>query len=427
MKKLSPLIFLAFLMSACTTPVNPDFLTMSEKYSQILVQYQIDTLAANIIRTSRDEPLSFLDMPNISGSGNVSQSLSNSLSFQGVSIGAPTLYGGSLSSLSNSYSLSWGNSFSFSQSSLDNSAFWKAFLQPVKPDALYFFIHNHIPNELLFHLTVGEIVISYPDGSKKAFYNNPLSSEYAQFQNEAQKLLALGITVEEYEPGPSVGSAKPKAIAKESTPSKVTPTESYTLPPQGVDGIVKPPPGFKASAPSSDPQMSATSNVGGSNAKYRICLGDLKKAEQITKEYGSDVLCHSPYLSKKIKTPQEKAKEPTFSIYIRSARTMFDYLGQVAYAQQRDKDPFLVTIPPSSGTINKKAGQDNAYALLIFNKNKPAFDDFSSVSISNGNQYTIPRENSGYSTLTINLLAQFMGLVKSPASIPASNIGILIR
>jgi hypothetical protein len=44
---------------------------MSRKYAIILEQYQIDMIFTNIVRSSLDRPLSFLDMPNITGTGSV--------------------------------------------------------------------------------------------------------------------------------------------------------------------------------------------------------------------------------------------------------------------------------------------------------------------------------------------------------------------
>jgi len=428
MKKNYFLALVLLCLTACTTPVNPDFLAMSKKYSQILVQYQVDQIATNIIRTSREEPLSFLDMPNINGSGNVSQSVSNSASLSGVSIGQPTLYGGSLTSLSASYSLSWGNSFSFSQASLDNSAFWKAFLQPIKPESISYFLKHNIPIELLFNLTVDAIQIDYPDGSVKKYFNDPLSPQFKEFENEAKKLIGYGITVEEVSAETktySQNTRQPKSERPDNFPSNGVdrmPTSADRLPPGGVDGIVTPRTYSSYSTYSSYRESDESS----SRTKFRICLGNMTKEAEIVKSYGSEILCHSPNKLKKTLSSSDRLKEPSLRLYIRSTKSVFDYLGEVTYAQTRQKDPFILNVTPSTNRHSKNANQQNENAILVFNVNQPAFDDFASVTISNGNVYTIPRENSGYSTLTINLLAQLVSVVKSPASIPYSP-GILIK
>ena len=281
MKKIALLALMPLYLTACTTPVNPDFLAMSKKYSQILVQYQVDQIATNIVRTAREEPLSFLDMPNINGSGNVSQSVSNSASLSGVSIGQPTLYGGSLTSLSASYSLSWGNSFSFSQASLDNSTFWKAFLQPIKPESLSYFLKHNIPNELLFNLTVDSIQVDYPDGSQKRYRNDPLSPQFNEFQNEAKKLIGYGITVEEVSTDTKIDPQKIRQ-SKNDRPDNFPPngvdrmpTSADRLPPGGVDGIVTP----RTYSPYSTYSSYRGPDENSSRTKFRICLGNLKKED----------------------------------------------------------------------------------------------------------------------------------------------------
>jgi hypothetical protein len=163
-----------------------------------------------------------------------------------------------------------------------------------------------------------------------------------------------------------------------------------------------------------------------SSTKFRICLSNLKKKTEITKIYGSEILCDSPYKKKGSLSASERLKEPTLRLNVRSTRGVFDYLGEITYAQTRQKDPIIVTINPIRDRQSKHSNQQNANAILVFNINTPAFDDFAAVTITNGNVYTIPRENSGYSIATINLLGQLVSIVKSPGSIPYSP-GILLR
>jgi hypothetical protein len=76
MRKIYQYLFCAsaLAMTGCTSPVTPDFMEMSTKYSNLLETYQINMMLTNIMRASFQEPLSFLDMPNINGSGSVTNS-----------------------------------------------------------------------------------------------------------------------------------------------------------------------------------------------------------------------------------------------------------------------------------------------------------------------------------------------------------------
>lgn len=412
------------LLSACTTPVNPDFLAMSKKYSEILVQYQIDSIFANIVRSTRDEPLSFLDMPNINGSGNVNQTVNVSANLTGISTNMVNMVG-NVQSASPSYNLSWGNSFNFTQSSLDNSAFWRAFLEPIKPEVFPYFLHNYVPSELLFSLIVEEIVVTSPNGSKKKFINNPLLPNYSEFQNEMYKLFSYGLTVEAVVPLKS-SLTRQTARNNQDSFSRFGRDREISSMPQAP---MLYPPALNQTGDGSSPFYDSRmygNNLFTQAPTYRVCLGNLKKEVEIKNLYGSEILCSSPYRVKKSLTAIQKAKEPGIYFYQRSAKTMYDFLGQVALAQTREKDPYIVEIRPQVDTFNKNADKPNAYAILIFNKNNPTENDFAKLQLLDGTIFSIPRENSGYSTLTINLLSQFQVLAKSPGSIPASP-GILLR
>jgi hypothetical protein len=163
-------LFSLLFLAGCTTPMTPDFSAMSKKYANILEQYQIDMIFTNIIRSSLDRPLSFLDMPNITGTGSIVTIPSVSTSFLGMgSMYVPTNLNGALASVAPSLSMQVGNSFNFSQASLDNSLFWKSFLAPIDLQTSQYFIHNHIPKELIFSLILDEIIITSPDGKQKTF------------------------------------------------------------------------------------------------------------------------------------------------------------------------------------------------------------------------------------------------------------------
>lgn len=126
LKRIFAATFVALTVGGCTTPVTPDFTEMSANYAGILEQYQLNSILINIVRASNERPLSFLDIPSINGSGSVttSPSISGSMNgFIGGLAGGPA----GIASISPSLNLSFGNSFNFSQSSLDNATFLRGF------------------------------------------------------------------------------------------------------------------------------------------------------------------------------------------------------------------------------------------------------------------------------------------------------------
>jgi hypothetical protein len=118
------------------------------------------------------------------------------------------------------------------------------------------------------------------------------------------------------------------------------------------------------------------------------------------------------------KSSANLAKEPQTAFTFRSVKDIYDFLGQVTDAQLANP-PYLVTLLPSENTIAKRSTESNRYALLVVNRNKDG-ETFSAMEALNSKTYSIPSENNGYSTLVINILAQFQGLAKSPGSIPSS-------
>ena len=107
--------------------------------------------------------------------------------------GGPT----GITSISPSLNLSFGNSFNFSQSSLDNATFLMGFLSPIPIGNAKFFISDNLPREVMFSLVISAIEIKQADGKSVKYINNPLLPEYPQFQAELYKLLSYGLTVEE--------------------------------------------------------------------------------------------------------------------------------------------------------------------------------------------------------------------------------------
>ena len=133
------------VLSACGSATTPDFSQMSAKYANILEQYQINMIFQNIVRSSENRPVSFLDMPSITGSGSISNSPSVSGLFTGGIIPANATYlpiNGGLANIAPSTTFTVNNTFNFSQSSLDNAVFWKGYLNILPIQTVKYFEHT---------------------------------------------------------------------------------------------------------------------------------------------------------------------------------------------------------------------------------------------------------------------------------------------
>jgi hypothetical protein len=315
-----------------------------------------------------------------------------------------------INSISPGLSLSFGNSFNFSQSSLDNATFLRGFLSPIPVETAKFFISDNLPREVMFSLVIAAIEIKQPDGKSVKYINNPLLPEYPEFKAELYKLLSYGLTVDQVqeEPkkaAPHVNGAEPRF------PQPGNPFPSY-------------------------PGMGSYGGMGGSyggmggmggmygqyqpQTQYKVCVDQNKFANFVKQEFSPGIFCRAS-----AESTNKKGSKAELILTIRSTHSVFEFLGQVVAAQNQAV-PYMVTLPPSDSTRPRKAGQENQYALLVVRKNDPSSKSFASIKNLDGDVYSIPSESNGYSAMVIRIISQLLSLNKIPGSIPSSP-GILLR
>lgn len=394
LKKLFICLSVVFSFAGCTTPVTPDFTEMSANYASILEQYQLNSILINIIRASKERPLSFLDIPSINGSGNVSTSPSLSASLNGFVGGLPGGIAG-VTNINPSLSLSFGNSFNFSQSSLDNATFLRGFLSPIPIETAKFFISDNLPREVMFSLVIAAIEVKQPDGKSVKYINNPLLPEYHEFKAELYKLLSYGLTVDQVQDE----IKRPPMPSSRSTGGHLPNNLSFG---GGYGGMI-------SAYGQSQPQT-----------QYKVCVDENKFANFVKQEFSPGIFCRASTVSTNKKGPKAE-----LILTIRSTHSVFEFLGHVVAAQNQAV-PYMVTLPPSDTTRPRKVGQENQYALLVVNKNQDNTKNFASVKNLDGDIYSIPAENNGYSPMVIRIISQLLSLNKIPGSIPSSP-GILLR
>lgn len=401
-----PALVLALTLGGCGSTGAPDFGQMSAKYANILEQYQINMIFQNILRSSDNRPVSFLDMPTINGSGSITTNPYASAFFSGGIIPYNASYlpiNGGLNSVTPGVSLSIGNTFNFTQSSLDNAVFWKGYLNELPIEMVKYFEHNHIPKEVLLSLVVDEIVITKPNGESVTLINNPLRPDHPEFQKHLYKLISYGL-----------GAYLVDTSQKIGTPLSVTNLRSTfgenAFEAMKDSGIV-----LQKVSGSSELKFQAVQV----SKKYKLCINSNKYENFVRQEYGDDIFCEETLAQAINKPSAQKKLQPRLTIRIRSTNNIFEYLGQVVKAQLAE-NPYMVTLPPTATTFSSKTNSANEYAMFVVYKNQSTPRPFSSIESLDGNTYSIPSENNGYSPLAIKLLSQFMSLQKIPGSIPAS-------
>ena len=392
---MAPVVFCA----GCTAPYTPDFSGMSASYAQTVEQYQINSILMNIDRAAGERPLSFLDIPSITGTGSVTNAPTLSAVFSNAVPGVTGVLAGSLASVTPATTLTIGNSFNFTQSSLDNATFWTGFLTPISLDIAKFFSRHHLPKALIFTLLVDSIEIKDPDGKAHFYYNNPELHTFGQFQENLHKLIRYGLDVDAVD------------IAVNSGPAK---TEKELLDAYGRN--------YRSALMQSGIELRVLSE--GNPRKYQpvkftksyqlgLKTNEYRNFAQL--EFDKTLFCEDPG---PIDFGGDKRKT-SFTLTLRSTRDIFDFLGQVVYVQHRAKDPYLVTITPEETAAGRKEGQSRQHAILVVEKNASG-PNFASIRSLDGNRYSIPAENNGYSTRVMNLVSQLLTLNKVAGSVPPS-------
>ena len=394
------------ILGACSSPTTPDFSQMSAKYANILEQYQINMIFQNIIRSSENRPVSFLDMPSINGSGSITVNPYASALFSGGILPYNASYlpiNGGLSTITPGVSLSVGNTFNFTQSSLDNAVFWKGYLNQIPIQMVKYFEHDHIPREVILSLIISQLEITEPNGKNTVLTNNPLRPDYPQFQKQLYALVNAGLGAYLIDTSAKLGPP----VTVDQMRSRFGETSLEKMKEAGI--VMK----QISSGPNYLYQPLQVSK------EYKLCLNKNLYSNFVAQPNDKGWYCQESYNIDDAKKAAPGKSQPSLIVSIRSTNNIFEFLGHVVRAQLEDP-PYMLTLPPTDTTFSMNRAGKNQYALFVTDKNKDTPRPFSSIESLNGNTYSIPSEDNGYSALSIKLLAQFMSLQKIPGSIPPS-------
>ena len=363
-------------------------------------------------------PLSFLDIPSVIGTGNITETAGLSGLFYSNSAGGGLsgIFSAATGSYTNpSLGLSLGKSFNFTQSSLANAQFQKEFMSTIPIETINFFARHHIPPELIFSLTIDRIEVLKPDGTTQMLFNNPTSPSFTEFQTLIRHLIQNGLTTEivitENAIGPALDLNKMGATLPQTILQYVGSKNSNRLDLKPVSG--------------KNPDLyQFTQEV----ATARLCFAAYRNIQAIKQEFGESMLCQNPLGTAKQKTERlgitgtlsPNKDKTSLAFKIRSNRDVYQFLGEVLNAQIQAMPRMTYLEPTAISTQQKKSLNEEKVPLFVVNKNAPSGTKSIASIEYDGDTYSIPTENNGYSALVINVLSQFLNLNKISGSIPAS-------
>jgi hypothetical protein len=412
--RIIPLVLTALLTGCAGMTGSTSFSAMSSAYREVLEQYGNDNILLNVVRSSKSMPVSFLDMPSVVGSGNVSNSANLNLSIAAKNPGSlPGFFSAAPGSGSSTgASLSVSNSFNFTQSSLDNSNFMVSFLSDMKPEVVANLYNSQSNRSVIFSLVIESIELHDPSGAiASRFENNPYSPDYEKFQLALYSLVRGGLDVEQTVASMPLSAPMDAAEVNRNLMAIAAATAipgTVLMPAQLANGT----PGFQLAkmAPSA-----------------QICLSKVYADEILPFKLNPSSYCKSILgggVSKtetdtKVSTDDRPAR--LLVLKLRSVSNVFEFLGAVVNLQNQEKPVYVKIVPDIA--LDPKATKEEilskATPLLLVNKGAPKGVPVASVKYQ-GEEYSIPKDSLGYSNQVLVLVSQMLTLTKVPGSIPLS-------
>lgn len=417
------------LISGCAATGSNSFKEMSSAYREVVEQYSNDNILLNIVRVSNNMPMSFLDIPSVVGSGTVSQNASLSAQiFSGNPSSFPGYFSAANTSTDTSNSsagigLSINNSFSFTQSSLDNSSFMTSFYREIPLDILDFRGTERLrPRAIDFMLAIDSIHGINKDGviQFKA-ENDPLSKDYDNFQSIFRILLELGLRVEKITKKTPIG---PAIEASKSGPSNLTDSV--------VNGI-------------SNGTFSLDESVKNNKIYYqlnkietssRLCVNKFRTQQIVGNLLSPKTYCtnseqpptseenFSEYLNW-VKTTYPNLNNLELSFKLRSTGNIFDFLGNVLIAQSTHPEREIMIYPSLTDMKTTFALYNKPTTLFKIYRNEPNIAAATKVTYK-GNTYTIAADDNSHTKIVLEYLSTLLTFSKVPGSIPQSP-AVIIR
>jgi hypothetical protein len=385
-----------FVLNGCESAVN--FSGFSAGYDKAMEKSANQNLFLNIIRSGYKKPSHFNTVSGVSGTS----TLASPAGF--LSLPFDQIFSLSRNGAAGSFSTpSFSQTSTVSISPLNTAEFLGGLLTQIAPSTIEFYSSQGVPKELLFLLIVDRISV-VRQGKTVNFINNPTHSSYKKFDELLQGLLEMGLTTETVVGLSASGPVLSKQQAKDPARISLVVNSGMILNPvQGSNG--------------EEYQMFVP-------FKYsRFCFS---KSSKDLLDLPKPMHCGNNSSTQNSQTLNlgngnhrlEKYKGVSLSIITRSTKGMFDYLGQLAYQQvERDIETPVRLVTDEAKKYNY---QNTGDAIFVVTKNNTKSSDVVSVNM-NGDSFSIPHENQGFSSHVLSLAMDVLNLSKTLNSLPPAN------
>jgi len=389
-------------------------------------KFQNNNILLNIVRASKNMPMSFLDIPNVVGSGTFSASVGASANLYGstgTSAGAffspvTTTALGSYSYWSPTTTLSVNSTFNFSLSSLQNEQFVRGLVSPVSVDTLNYMTGGlHVPREFLYTLLIDKIEYLNASGEKVTLVNNPLGSKevFAEFQTQLRSLIDAGLSTE----------IKPFEV-----PTSPVISQAEVMQGKNLVELLK----FRQQ----QMMLKQINDKGVTKFQLvqvlplaRFCFENGIAANPAYDNFSKSLQCADPLKPPSLPSNGKDGSTltvgnnapKTFSITLRSTQNVFAYLGAVLVAEKEMGKVVMLKLPKKgkSSLVDTK----EEIPFFVISSDVPKSKSIAKIDYNN-ETYTISDDDSSYSIMVMNLLTQLINLLKVPGSIPVAP-AVLIR
>ena len=410
----------ALILSGCTTINSSSFRDMSSAYRDVLEGYANDNILLNIVRASKRMPVSFLEMPSVVGTGNVSAGaglssmiISNAPGSASGFFAPYSVAGGT--SYSPNLSLSVNNGFTFTQSSMDNAAFMNAFLADMKVETVAALTNNVVaPKEVLYSLVIDSLEVRNTKNEViQRVENNPKLPDYSDhFQKALYTLIDAGLSTQQ--------------VVKKQVLSP--PMDAETLNRQfGMLANAFTQPGFSIEVIKKQGAKDLYQAVR-MLPVMQFCFNKQMSAAVIGHVFSDSAYCTNVGISKVNQTgatarnlppPIENQEKVDLYINLRSSRTVFDFLGTLSDLKLQSPAKIITIKTAQNPSMVRDTGEtSHIYPLFDIVKNDR------SASITEvkyeGNIYSVPAESKSWTRDVLVTLSELLTLNKVPGAIPAS-------
>lgn len=415
---------LSALLTGCAMTGSTSFQAMSSSYREVLEGYANDNILINIIRASEQLPMSFMDMPNVTGSGSIGGGVGIAGTIMSANPGSILGFFKSSSEISGSSyapnaSFAVNNSFNFTQSSLDNQSFMQSFLSDLKPENIDSLINNGAgPKSILYSLVIEKVEIRDGNGNVlQRWDNKPTSPKYAEFQSILYSLIDSGLRTELVSQREVLSGPIDLNFVSENL-DKVNPF--YSMPNVRLTPV-------KGDKNSPMYEFVRVTPI------IRLCLSNNKSEKNFEEQFTDSAFCNPHYKNSDIphnligdlSQPEAHLDDKHFlAIKLRSPKEIFSFVGSIV-SLQLQPNPKIIKVKDSDlfetnpGAVRDLSDDASSLPLFEVLKNNQSIRPIATVNYR-GSTYSIPADLTSRSREVFILLSEILTLSKVPGSIPAS-------